>query len=309
MHASIPRVASTFASHRSMGIADLHARVEDLAGFPFGIAELHTVYGVASIIAASVGSVNTLIVRARSLVYWTLIVATTLFWGTLSLLSTVVRPDGDLSYGCMKYWSKSILFFCGMKVLAEGQENISSADIQIFASNHQSFFDVWALASIIPVKFGWLGKKEVARVPILGMHMKKNGYIIIDRSNREKAIESMDKAAQAIKGGNRIAIFPEGTRSCNGQMGRFKKGLFHLCLKTMVPLVPIYISGTGRALRPGSMVIRPGIIKIRIGKPFATVGYDKCDIDPLMVDFEKVMRRLEAGVFTPKNESEAERCR
>lgn len=236
------------------------------------------------------------LIYLRSVYFWVFIVLSTIFWGSLSFVSVVFSPKGEWSHLCMRYWSKTILRFCGMKLKVEGLEHIRGDEVQIFASNHQSFFDIWVLSAAIPVKFGWLGKKEASRVPFLAMHMRRNGYIVIDRSNREKAILSIDKAAETIRRGNRIAIFPEGTRSRTSAMGPFKKGLFHLCSQTEVPLVPMYIGGTGRALRSGSMVIRPGGIRLKIGTPFSTRKYKKGNISSMMRDFRTVMEDLEEQV-------------
>lgn len=229
---------------------------------------------------------------ARSLLSWLLIALSTIFWGTLSILSVPVSPGGELSHLCMRRWGQTILLACGIRVKTTGIENVSAGEVQIFASNHQSFFDVWVLCAVLPVRFGWIIKKELMKIPFLGAHMRINGYVTIDRSDRERAIASMDQAADQIRQGRRIAIFPEGTRSRDGNLGPLKKGLFHLCLKTGVPLVPIFIEGTGNTLKPDSLLITPGTIRVAFGTPLATSGYAEERLDSLVEDYLSSMETL-----------------
>ncbi len=232
----------------------------------------------------------------RSLLSWSFIVLSTILCGTLSILSVIVSPDGTLSHLCMKRWGQTILWACGIHVRVHGMENVSEEEVQIFASNHQSFFDVWVLCAKLPVRFGWIIKKELMKIPFLGAHMRINGYVTIDRSNRERAIASMDEAAEQIRKGSRIAIFPEGTRSRDGKLQPFKKGLFHLCLKTGVPLVPIFIQGTGKTLKPDSLLINRGAVSLIIGKPILTSDYQEGHIDRLIDDFQEAIRFLEGEI-------------
>jgi len=236
---------------------------------------------------------RTFINAFESLLDWIFIIVDTAFWGTLSLLSITVSPSGNLSHQCMRWWSITILWFCRIRVSVDGREKIDTEAIQIFAANHQSFFDVWVLNKIIPVRYGWVIKKEIGRIPFLGMHMRINGYISLDRGNSDQARAGMEEAARQIREGKRIMIFPEGTRSLDGKMRPFKKGLFHLCLKTSIPIVPIYISGTGPILRPGSFLIHRAPVHVTIGEPLDTQGYGEDSIDVIMGDLRERMIGLE----------------
>lgn len=228
-----------------------------------------------------------------SILCWIFIILDTAFWGTLSILSIFISPGGSLSKFCEKWWGRTILKACRIKVRVTGLENISRDQIQIFASNHQSFFDIWVLCSTIPVKFGWIIKKELKRIPFLNAHMKIMGYVTIDRSDREKSLASMDQAAEQIRGGSRIMIFPEGTRSRDGKLRPLKKGLFHLCLKTRVSVVPIYIHGTINIMKPGTRLINSGTIYVTMGTPMSTTGYREDALDQAVLDFQKAMLALQ----------------
>lgn len=228
-----------------------------------------------------------------SFICWSSIILSTIFCGSLSIASTIFSPSGAWSHRCMRWWGKIILFVCCIRVDVQGIENISREEVQLFASNHQSFFDIWVLCSILPVRFGWIIKKEISKIPFLRGHMRINQYITIDRSDREKAIASMDEAAEQIRNGSRIIIFPEGTRSHDEKLGPMKKGIIHLCIKTQVPVVPIYIEGTGRILKSGSRLITSGPVYVTVGKPMPTAGFNEENLDMVIDKFKGIMEALE----------------
>ena len=235
---------------------------------------------------------------------WVCAVFTILITGItaiLSLISIIFNPNGNLSFRITKLWSKSILLFCRVKIETQGIENISKDRIQIFASNHVSMFDIIALTSIIPVKFGWIAKKELFKIPIMGWHMKANNYISVDRSNTRDAVKSLSEAAEQVKNGKRVVIFPEGTRSEDGELQPFKKGLFHICAKTGVPVLPIYIEGTHNILKMHSLHIHPGKVKIIIGSEIHTTGHSRENIKTLMNDLKESMIQLQGQARSPIN--------
>ncbi len=179
----------------------------------------------------------------------------------------------------------------------EGLEHIALDRVQIIAPNHASHFDIFILNHVLPVRFGWVAKAVLFKIPFLGWHMKLNRYISIDRSNREKAIKSLNEAAGKVRSGSRIIIFPEGTRSRRNELLPFKKGLFHLCVKTGVPMLPIYIRGSYNILAPDSPFIHPGDVYVKIGSEMLNVGYSEEKI-------ENIMNDLRARILTLRDEAE-----
>ena len=221
-----------------------------------------------------------------------------------SLLSLMIDPSGKISFLSMKYWGRSVLWFARIKVTVSGLENIKSEKIQIFASNHTSQLDILVLSSIIPVKFGWVAKKELFKIPLFGWHLRANNYVAVDRDNKRKAVESFYKAAEQIKAGARITIFPEGTRSRNGELQPFKKGVFHLCAKTGIPVLPIFIDGTHQIAKPDSIMIRPGNVYVKIGKEISNPGHTGKDIKILMENLRNQMLELQQEIKEMKSSSE-----
>ncbi len=232
----------------------------------------------------------------NSTVCWIFITIDTIFWGTISITSVFYSPGGRMAHFCMRGWSKTVLWFCRVRVHVEGIENVAMDRVQIFAPNHSSHFDIFILNQVLPVKFGWVAKAVLFKIPFLGWHMKLNGYISINRGNRKKAIKSLNAAAEKVKKGSRIVLFPEGTRSRTNELQPFKKGLFHLCVKTGVPIVPIFIKGSYDILAPDSVFIHPGDVYVKIGSEMANTGYSEDNIAPIMNDLRARLLTLQTEV-------------
>lgn len=160
-----------------------------------------------------------------------------------------------------------VLWGAGIKLKVEGKENFPHDQPFIFASNHQSHLDIPCLFTAIPVNLHFIAKKELKWVPFIGWFLTATGMIFLDRSNKKKAVESLDKAGEIIKKGKNVIVFPEGTRQKDGKIGIFKKGSFMLSMKANIPIVPVSINGTDKVLPSGSKRFRPQQVIVSIGKP------------------------------------------
>lgn len=185
----------------------------------------------------------------------------------------VLRMSAVRAQMIPRIWGKLILAIGGVRVRIEGLENLEGGGPYIFAANHQSQFDIFALQGCFTVDFRWLAKKELFEVPIFGRAMRLAGYIPIDRSRGRQALVSLNEAAQRIASGTSVILFPEGTRSVDGKLQSFKTGGMVLAIKSGVPLVPMGISGTHEILPKGKLLARPGLVTIRVGKPINTKDY------------------------------------
>ncbi|MBW1701874.1 MAG: 1-acyl-sn-glycerol-3-phosphate acyltransferase [Deltaproteobacteria bacterium] len=179
-------------------------------------------------------------------------------------------------------WAKLILWSCGIKVTPKGNENIDPKVSRIYMTNHQSYFDIFALLAYLPVDFKFVMKQELMRIPLFGLAMRKAGYIGIERDDPKKAILSMNKAAERIKGGASLVVFPEGTRGIGGELQPFKRGGFTLALKTGCDIVPVAICNSYKIVPKGSLKINRGGFELTIGKPISVQAYYKKDINQLM---------------------------
>ena len=204
----------------------------------------------------------------------TLGVAITAFMSFWSVVFSVFPAADNKIHKVANLWAKILLLICNIKVKVIGEENLLRGKPQFFMANHQSDFDILISLAYIPVQFRWIAKKELFTIPLFGAAMRNAGYIEIDRSNREKAIHSIEEAALSIRRGKSIMTFPEGTRSRDGEIKAFKQGAFHLSIKSGVPVVPVSIIGSGRLMPKRSLRIKPGQIKMVIGKPIEVINFD-----------------------------------
>jgi 1-acyl-sn-glycerol-3-phosphate acyltransferase len=224
----------------------------------------------------------------RSIFFYTILILSTIVLGASSITGALVsRKWPNLM---AKVWGRLNLWTAGVKVRVKGAENVDSESPYVLASNHQGWFDIFAALGYFPVRFSWLAKEELFKIPILGRAMRSTGYIPIDRSNHRKAIASMNKAAEMIREGTSVFIFPEGTRSPDGVIREFKKGGFVLAAKSQQPIVPISISGSHRIMPKKSWMVSPGEIRITICQPVLSDGTDSKSRDLLMHKVREAIR-------------------
>ena len=193
-------------------------------------------------------------------------------------------------------WSRTLLKLAGVPVRVEGEEHLDLEGAVIIVANHESWFDVWALAGWLPIEARFLAKKELSRIPIFGRAWRACGHISIDRANRESAIESLSLAGLQIRDeGLHMVLFAEGTRSANGELQEFKKGPFVLAIQGGVPIVPVAIIGTRPLMPKGSYRIGRGEILVRVGESIAVTGLEHGDRGRLKDIVRKAIVELRGG--------------
>jgi 1-acyl-sn-glycerol-3-phosphate acyltransferase len=196
------------------------------------------------------------------------------------LLGVQDKPDGIYDK-IPRWWSRSVMWAGGIKVRVHGLENSNDAEPRIFASNHVSWFDVAGLAKVLP-RHKFVAKAELFKVPIFGRAMRAAGMVEIQRENRKAAFGAYEVAAERIRQGNSVVVFPEGTRGHTYALRPFKKGPFVLAIAAGVPVVPIIVHGTIEILRKGSFRVHPGTIDIHLLEPVSTTTVDYDHREALM---------------------------
>jgi 1-acyl-sn-glycerol-3-phosphate acyltransferase len=178
------------------------------------------------------------------------------------ILYSWLAGNPDFMYGFAMQAIRIANWMVGIRVRIEGLENIPSG-VCIFASNHLSNVDPVALVPAIPRRIALLVKKELFRVPVLSTAMGMAKFVPVDRSDREAAVASVDKAVERLKEGLSFAVFPEGTRSRDGHLRPFKKGTFVMAIQAGVPIVPVCLIGAQNLMQKGSRALHPGEVTVR----------------------------------------------
>jgi 1-acyl-sn-glycerol-3-phosphate acyltransferase len=208
-----------------------------------------------------------------------------------AIVCVFISPRGALSpWFVRKIWVSGLFFVCGIRLESSGQENIDPKKTYIVMANHQSLWDIHAIFGSNPLNLRFICKRSLAWIPFFGWFLILAGFPLVDRSNRARAIASLNKAAEKISRGIPIAAFPEGTRSSDGKVGEFKKGPFMLALKAKVPIIPASITGSNLVLPAQSLDIRPGTIRIHYAKPIETKGLRITDKEKIMKEVRQVIK-------------------
>jgi 1-acyl-sn-glycerol-3-phosphate acyltransferase len=205
-----------------------------------------------------------------------LLVMTVLLATPVAILVLLVPRWGNLVVHAGRLWSRSLLAASGARVTYHGLEHASKRDPCIFIANHQSVVDVWAMLCLVPPNTRFVAKRELFRIPIFGWALAATGCVPIDRGNRASAIRSLGVAAQRIRDGRSVVLFPEGSRSLDGTLGPFKKGAFHLAVRAGVPVVPVAITGSFDVVPPRTLRVAPGAVEVFVESPI--------DVTPFLPD-------------------------
>ncbi len=226
----------------------------------------------------------------RSALLVTIGAALTAFFSVFVIVFFPLLPRRESSvFAIARLWGRIMLFISSVHVEVQGQENVIYGRPQIFMANHQSGFDIFLLLAFVPHYFCWIAKKELFRVPFFGPALRRTGSIEIDRKNVDRAKRSIEDAAIKIREGKSVMTFPEGTRSRDGHIQPFKKGVFHLALKSGVPILPITIIGSREIMPKKSLRITPGKVILIIHPPVFTRDYSEATIDALIQGVRKTI--------------------
>ena len=223
------------------------------------------------------------------------------FWAILatSLATATVffyRLAGK-GYLVAPYWSRLMVWGMGIRVLRSGLERFNNSGPYIIMMNHRSYADVLSLFVAFPGIISFVAKKELLYIPIFGQGMWLAQTVIIDRGDKRNSKRVLMKAVDVIRGGRSVMIFPEGTRSRDGStLGPFKKGGFHLALATRVPILPAAVVESEKIMPRGSMVFRPGPVKIVFGAPLPVTGEES---------LEQLMERTRSAIVELTTDAES----
>ena len=198
----------------------------------------------------------------------------TLVFGSLVLLAQLAgvayRP-GSVFERAPVWWARWLLRAAGVRVVLHGGERIQDRSPRVYVANHISWFDIPALFDVLP-HFGFLAKRELESIPLFGSAARAVGVIYVDRENRKAAFSAIDDAAEKVRSGRSVVVYPEGTRGVKYPLRPFKKGAFVLAIRAGAPVVPVVIYGTIAVNPRGEFRASPGVVHVHVLEPIETHG-------------------------------------
>jgi 1-acyl-sn-glycerol-3-phosphate acyltransferase len=220
----------------------------------------------------------------RAYLYLAVFLPLTFLLSASAFFATLFDSSGRVYAWHARLWARVALGLNCVTVTLSGAEHLPDGPV-IFMSNHQSNFDILALLLMLPRQIHWIAKKELFEIPVFGPSMRRGGYIPLDRGDGRKALQSMDEAAATIHQGKSVVLFPEGTRTPDGNLLPFKRGGFILARKAAVPVIPVTINGSGR-INPASQIrLYSGNIHITLHPPLIVPdGLRRTEADTWMME-------------------------
>jgi len=217
----------------------------------------------------------------------------------LAGLLGVRERRGSIHERCMRLWATAMNRVAGVRVHVHGREHVR--DGAVYVSNHVSWFDVFAIAEVLP-RYTWIAKAELRALPIFGRGAAAAGIIFLERDNRKRAFDSYESAAQQVRRGRNVVVCPEGTRGRDYALRPFKKGPFVLAIAAQAPVVPTIVYGAREVMGKDSFRIRPNDVHVHFLEPVPTTGLTYEERDRLMTaTWERMADALEATYGVPRS--------
>ncbi len=212
--------------------------------------------------------------------------------GAISLSSSFFDRRGKFQHWLARLWSKMILATLGTPVTVVGAEYLAPFPPRLFAANHLSSLDIPVLYANLPFPFRIIAKREVFHYVVIGWHLRRSGQIEVDSSNARASLRGLNRAAETLKQGMPVVVFPEGSRSTSGEIQPFLNGTFYVAIKARAEIVPIALVGTLETLPMNHFHIRPHPLQLVAGPPISTEGYTLRQADALAAKVKTAIENL-----------------
>ena len=214
---------------------------------------------------------------------------------TATILVAAIKSTSPVVDWIIHLWARSLVRAAGIELRTENLGVIKDDQRYILVGNHYSYLDIPCILAAVPQPIRFMAKISLFKIPIFGWSLARAGFIPIDRKNRRTAVKSFDLAAERIRKGNTIVIFPEEGRSREKQMRPFQRGAFLLALKSEQPIVPIAVDGTYEVFPAVRWNVKPGVVTIKVGTPIPTAGLTLRDKDRLLNESRDQIQRMLFG--------------
>ena len=234
----------------------------------------------------------------------------TLYYGSRVIIAQRLGSEpgrGTILDTAPHHWARMIARAARMQVVTHGADAVDLSAPHVFVVNHVSIMDIPAVLHAVPGS-GFVAKRELSKVPLFGAAASAVGVVFIDRENRKSAFAAYEDAADTVRRGRSVIVFPEGTRGNDYTLRPFKKGPFVLAIRSGVPIIPIIIHGTIEVTPNGTLDVTPGLVNVHLLSPIATAGLDYADrnalADRVHTSMSDAMHSL-YGVAAPLSPSDA----
>ena len=217
--------------------------------------------------------------------FWWLILWTAVFSIPLALMQMISHPFDPTAANFKRWagvWARLCLLLGGIRIRSYSSVMLEPAQPYVFVSNHQSSLDIWSNLVGIDHAFGFVAKESLRRVPVVGHALRYSACLFVDRSTARKAVQSLNEAAERIRSGNSVMIYPEGRRTWAPQTDGFMKGAFQLAVKAGVPIVPVAVTNAYELFDERRKASRPGIVCMVVGDPIDTTGIPLSGVEELI---------------------------
>jgi 1-acyl-sn-glycerol-3-phosphate acyltransferase len=219
----------------------------------------------------------------------------TVVLGTISILSSLVDRSGDFGHRCARAWSILILKTTGVHVTVSGAERLQPNRSYVLASNHQSIYDIPILFASLPLQLRIVAKASLGSFPFLGWHLQRTGHLLVNRKNPGGDI--VVKMRRLVSETHSLIVFPEGTRSVDGRVARFKKGPFLVAIDANLTVVPVSISGSREVMTKGRLLVRPGHVRLTLHEPIPSAAVNRAGVIAFANSVREIVR---SGVGEPE---------
>ena len=218
----------------------------------------------------------------------------TVVLGTISILSSLLDRSGDAGHRCARAWSRLILTTTGVRAAVTGLEHLDPTRSYVLASNHQSIYDIPILFATLPLQLRIVAKASLGSFPFLGWHLRRTGHLLVDRRN--PGADIVQKMRRLVSEAHSLIVFPEGTRSVDGRVGRFKKGSFLVAIDAGLPVVPVSVTGSRHVMKKGRLMVCPGDVHVTVHAPMPTADVTRREVIEFGNRVREIVRR---GVDEP----------
>ena len=216
----------------------------------------------------------------------------TAFFGTLALLASLVANTGRTQHRIARVWARACLRISCSHLTIHGAENLYKQPVAVYAANHTSYMDTPVVFSALPFQFRILAKKELWSLPFIGWYLNRSGQIPVDADNPRATLSSLGAGVKALRAGMPLFVFPEGSRTPNGDLQAFLSGAAFLAIRAQVPLVPVALSGVYDLLPIHARHFYPGELVMTVGSPIDTAGMTIRQADDLTARVRSEIARM-----------------